>query len=84
MSGDRRRFLRAFAGSVALGLLPGRPHAAAVSGAAPALPSHPFRLGVASGYPTDHSVVLWTRLAPVAEQPDGGMPPPVSRTTTAT
>jgi alkaline phosphatase D len=39
------------------------------------LPDYPFRLGVASGFPTEHSVVLWTRLAPRPEQPDWGMPP---------
>lgn len=36
---------------------------------------NPFRLGVASGYPTDRSVVLWTRVAPDPLAPDGGMPP---------
>ncbi len=33
-----------------------------------------FTLGVASGEPRPHSVVLWTRLAPRPMQPDGGMP----------
>ncbi len=37
--------------------------------------SNPFSLGVASGDPDDHSVVLWTKLAPQPLQPDGGMPP---------
>jgi alkaline phosphatase D len=36
---------------------------------------NPFRLGVASGFPTDRSVVLWTRVAPDPLAPDGGMPP---------
>jgi alkaline phosphatase D len=36
---------------------------------------NPFRLGVASGFPTDSSVVLWTRVAPDPLAPDGGMPP---------
>jgi alkaline phosphatase D len=43
--------------------------------AQPEFPSDPFTLGVASGYPTDHSAVLWTRLAPLPAQADGGMPP---------
>lgn len=39
----------------------------------------PFTLGVASGDPTDRSLVLWTRLAPDPDRSDGGMPPvPVS------
>jgi alkaline phosphatase D len=36
--------------------------------------NEPFTLGVASGYPTASSVVLWTRLAPSPLEPDGGMP----------
>jgi alkaline phosphatase D len=42
--------------------------------AAPRLASDPFTLGVASGDPLPNGVVLWTRLAPDAEAPDGGMP----------
>ena len=38
---------------------------------------NPFSLGVASGYPTPDSVVLWTRLAPSPLEPGGGMPPVV-------
>src|SRR5688500_2224005 len=37
--------------------------------------SYPFFMGVASGDPDSTSVVLWTRLAPLPLQPDGGMPP---------
>ncbi len=37
--------------------------------------SYPFQLGVASGFPTHRSVVLWTRLVPEPSQPDGGMAP---------
>jgi alkaline phosphatase D len=33
----------------------------------------PFTLGIASGYPTAGSVVLWTRLAPEPKQPGGGI-----------
>ncbi len=38
------------------------------------LTSNPFTLGVASGYPSPESVVLWTRLAPTPLEPGGGMP----------
>ncbi len=68
---DRRQLLKSLAASSGIALLPRALRAAA---AAP-LPEYPFRLGVASGYPTDHSVVLWTRLAPQPAQPDGGMAP---------
>ena len=45
--------------------------------AAPAFDADPFSLGVASGDPMHNSVVLWTRLAPDPQAPDGhgGMPP---------
>ena len=33
-----------------------------------------FTLGVASGEPRPDSVVIWTRLAPLPLQADGGMP----------
>ncbi|MEN9704163.1 MAG: hypothetical protein RLZZ393_42 [Pseudomonadota bacterium] len=39
------------------------------------LTDDPFRLGLASGFPTAGSVVLWTRLAPRPLDPDAGMPP---------
>lgn len=39
--------------------------------------SNPFTLGVASGYPTADSVVLWTRLAPEPLAPLGGVTVPV-------
>jgi len=39
----------------------------------PVLSDYPFRLGVASGDPDHHSVVLWTRLAPKPLE-GGGMP----------
>jgi alkaline phosphatase D len=38
------------------------------------LPTNPFTLGVASGYPTPDGMVLWTRLAPDPLN-GGGMPP---------
>ncbi len=34
---------------------------------------NPFTLGVASGYPEQSSVVLWTRLLPQPQLPDGGL-----------
>lgn len=37
-------------------------------------PNDPFTLGVASGDPDAHGVVLWTRLAPQPLEPGGGMP----------
>lgn len=40
----------------------------------PRFAADPFSIGVASGYPLPASVVLWTRLAPVLDEPDGGMP----------
>jgi alkaline phosphatase D len=40
----------------------------------PSLPDGLFALGVASGDPLPHAVVLWTRLAP-APTLGGGMPP---------
>ena len=35
--------------------------------------TNPFTLGVASGYPTARSVVLWTRVAPSPLEPGGGV-----------
>src|SRR5262245_54473641 len=46
----------------------------AALGATPTQSTEPFTLGVASGDPTHHSVVLWTRLAPDPLD-GGGMPP---------
>jgi hypothetical protein len=45
--------------------------------ARPRFSDYPFSLGVASGDPRPHGVVLWTRLAPdpLAEDGNGGMPP---------
>ncbi|WP_199434363.1 alkaline phosphatase D family protein [Qaidamihabitans albus] len=49
--------------------------ATAAQGAGRPVPGDPFTLGVASGEPDHHSVVLWTRLAPspLAEDGMGGM-----------
>jgi alkaline phosphatase D len=38
---------------------------------------NPFTLGVASGYPTPGSIVLWTRIAPSPLEPGGGVSPVV-------
>ena len=40
----------------------------------PPLPENPFALGVASGDPTDTSVILWTRLLPTATALTGDVP----------
>jgi alkaline phosphatase D len=45
--------------------------------ATPRFKSNPFSLGIASGYPTPDSLVLWTRIAPEPLQPGGGVPPVV-------
>jgi alkaline phosphatase D len=42
----------------------------------PRLADYPFTLGVASGDPTSTGGVLWTRLAPRPQDPDGGMAGP--------
>jgi alkaline phosphatase D len=68
---DRRQVLQALAALGSVGL----PLAGRAWGTPPALPDDPFRLGVASGYPTSDSVVLWTRLAPQPLAPLGGMSP---------
>jgi alkaline phosphatase D len=42
-------------------------------GQTPAFKGDPFSLGVASGYATSDSVVLWTRVAPSPLEPGGGL-----------
>ncbi len=71
---DRRRFLQALA---ALGCLPCLSTARAQRSGSPRFAADPFSLGVASGYPLPGSVMLWTRLAPLPDAPDGGMGPEV-------
>jgi alkaline phosphatase D len=66
---SRREFLRAAAGLAAA--TPWR-HLFAQ----PRFGSDPFKLGVASGYPTAEGVVLWTRVAP--EPLAGGGAPPAA------
>src|SRR5215471_156434 len=69
---NRREFLRGALACAGAGALV---RSSAAVSAPPRLASDPFTLGVASGYPTSESVVLWTRLAPTPLAPGGGMPP---------
>jgi alkaline phosphatase D len=71
---DRRAFL---GGALALTTTSVTPRRNAWAAVAPRFASDPFTLGVASGYPTADSVVLWTRLAPSPLEPGGGMRPEV-------
>jgi alkaline phosphatase D len=66
---SRRAFLSALA---ALGLARTLP---AYSQPRARFSSDPFKLGVASGYPTPEGIVLWTRLVGDPLQPDGGLDP---------
>lgn len=72
-----RRSLLVGGASAAAGLAFAGPRMAAAS-PTPSAGGRPIRdaftLGVASGDPTPHSVVLWTRLAPDPLTPGGGMP----------
>lgn len=77
----RRTFLSAAGGAAtgvaALGFLGERTALATVDRPTrlPQLAANtPFTLGVASGDPDHHSVVLWTRLAPEPLVPGGGLP----------
>ena len=67
----RRAFLASSLASATAAVLPWR----ALARSAPSFSTDPFSLGVASGFPTSDSVVLWTRLAPRPLDQDGGMPP---------
>lgn len=77
---NRRSWLAGLSGAAAA--LAARRVFAAAPGAAttvgatrPRFAANPFTLGVASGQPRPHSVVLWTRLAPQPFQPGGGLDP---------
>lgn len=72
---SRRVFLgRSLAGLAAAGgVVPG-PARTETATTAPAFPAYPFALGVASGDPSPTGVVLWTRIAPLPLQANGGMP----------
>ena len=41
----------------------------------PKMPAHPFTLGVAAGDPDPAGFVIWTRLAPLPDQPHAGLEP---------
>ena len=69
----RRRFLQSLS---ALGI-GGSFAARAQLNPKPAFLKNPFSLGVASGYPSNSGMVLWTRLAPIFDAPGGGMPPEI-------
>ena len=69
----RRAFVGAGGALAGLAALQGVPGLSRLADAAP-LSSDLFSLGVASGDPGTHSVVLWTRLAPDPLN-GGGMPP---------
>ncbi|MFD0314570.1 alkaline phosphatase D family protein [Streptomyces flavalbus] len=73
----RRRFLTVTGAAAALAFtvnLPAAGTAAAAELDPARISEDPFTLGVASGDPLPGSVLLWTRLAPVPFQADGGMP----------
>lgn len=70
--GVSRRLFVAYAS--ALAALPSLASRATAAERSRSFSSDPFSLGVASGDPTPRSVVLWTKLAPTPEDPDGGMP----------
>ncbi len=72
METGRRRILQGMAVLAGAAIVPGTWRDARA--AERPLPADPFRLGVASGFPTDHSTVLWTRLAPDPTLPGGGLP----------
>ncbi|MVO84013.1 alkaline phosphatase [Streptomyces sp. p1417] len=73
----RRRFLTGTGAAAALAFAVNLP-TAGVAGAAELdaarIPADPFTLGVASGDPAPHSVLLWTRLAPKPFELNGGLP----------
>lgn len=66
----RRRFLQASLALAALSMLPLSLRAQAVR---IRFVGDPFTLGVASGYPVADGFTLWTRLAPLPLQADGGI-----------
>ncbi|WP_320779152.1 alkaline phosphatase D family protein [Streptomyces sp. CRN 30] len=73
----RRRFLTLTGAAAALAFSVNLPAAGAASAAeldAARITEDPFTLGVASGDPLPHSVLLWTRLAPSPYQADSGLP----------
>lgn len=72
--GTRRRFLTLAGAAAVIAFSTRLPGTGSAYSKARTLPGYPFTLGVASGDPLPDSVVLWTRLAPEALDPFGGMP----------
>ncbi|MBE2320492.1 alkaline phosphatase D family protein [Solirubrobacter sp. CPCC 204708] len=72
--GTRRRFLTLAGAATVLALSTRLPGSGTAYSSARTLSGYPFTLGIASGDPLPDSVVLWTRLAPEALVPFGGMP----------
>lgn len=68
----RRQWLK---GVGALASIAAWPGSLAARPASERLAGYPFTLGVASGEPVADGFVIWTRLAPLPLQPDGGMLP---------
>lgn len=66
----RRDLLRAAVGLAGMAMLPSPLRAQTIR---QRFSGHPFTLGVASGYPATDGFTLWTRLAPLPLQPDGGI-----------
>lgn len=73
VSDARRRFLQSALSLAALSMLPSSVRAQ--QSARARFVGNPFTLGVASGYPVPDGATLWTRLAPLPLQADGGMAP---------
>lgn len=71
MTLTRRQLVASAAGSLSALMVPVAVHANNLGSG----PASVFSLGVASGYPQRHSVVLWTRLAMAPSRPDGGLMP---------
>ena len=72
-NGVSRRLFLAYAAS--LSALPWIGRRASGEARRPAFSTDPFRVGLASGDPSDNGFVVWTRLAPEPLDPTGGMPP---------
>lgn len=70
-SGVNRRWFLAYSSALAAIACQNR---ASWADSQPSFSADPFTLGVASGDPDQHGVVLWTRLAPQPLEPFGGMP----------
>jgi alkaline phosphatase D len=74
MHSARRQVLRALASAASVTTLAAFSHTAWSQAGRQRVRNNPFVLGVASGFPTASSVVLWTKLLLEPKQPDGGLP----------